>query len=318
MRTALITGVTGQDGSYLAEWLVGHGYRVHGMVRPGSRVLLPTLPGVEFHPADLQDSAALRACVAKVRPDETYHLGGQSDVAHSFSNPASTLVINVMGTLNLLEAVRAERPDSRFFHAGTAQVFGEPDVEPQDESTPHRPVNPYGVSKAAAGDLVRIARDSGGFFAVNGILYNHESPRRGANFVTRKVCRAVAAIRAGRQKELVMGDLSARRDWGYAPDFVRGMWLTLQHPEPGDYVFATGELRSVEDLVAAAFGRVGLDWRDHVRQDRSFFRPQDCHHLVGNPAKARRVLGWVGTKGFEAMIAEMVDAELRTLSALPG
>lgn len=316
MPTALITGVTGQDGSYMAEFLAARGYSVHGMVRPGNRGAPTNPPGVMLHPADLQDPVALRAVVAKVRPDETYHLGGQSDVAYSFSNPASTLTVNVMGTLNLLEAVRAERPDSRFFHAGTAQVFGEPTVEPQDESVPYRPVNPYGLSKAAACDLVRIARDKGGFFAVNGILYNHESPRRGANFVTRKVCRAAAAIRTGRQQELVMGDLSARRDWGYAPDFVRGMWLSLQHATPGDYVFATGQLRSVEDLVSAAFQRVGLDWRKHVRQDQSFFRPQDCHHLVGNPAKARSLLGWCPSKGFAEMIAEMVDAELAALQ--PG
>lgn len=316
MPTALITGVTGQDGSYLAEFLVARGYSVHGMVRPGSRGTLPSAAGVTLHPADLQDATALRACVSQVRPDETYHLGGQSDVAHSFTNPASTLTVNVLGTLNLLEAVRAERPDSRFFHAGTAQVFGEPSVEPQDEAVPYRPVNPYGVSKAAACDLVRIARDKAGFFAVNGILYNHESPRRGANFVTRKVCRAAAAIRTGRQQELVMGDLSARRDWGYAPDFVRGMWLSLQHRVAGDYVFATGELRSVEELVSIAFERVGLDWRKHVRQDRSFFRPQDCHHLVGNPARARDVLGWRPSKGFAEMIAEMVDAELQAIQ--PG
>jgi GDPmannose 4,6-dehydratase len=239
-----------------------------------------------------------------------YHLAGQSHVGLSFEIPESTCEMTAMGTLRLLEMLRDLPKPPRLFHASSSEIFGRPGVMPQDETTPANPVNPYGVAKAFATQMVRIYRDSFGMFACNGIMYNHESPRRGENFVTRKICMAAAAIKAGQQKELLIGDTSAQRDWGWAPDFVRGMWLSLQHSEPGDYLFATGELHSVQEVVETAFGVVGLDWKQFVRKDPRFLRPAEPQRLVGNPAKAAKVLGWKPEVKFRDLIRRLTEAEL--------
>lgn len=314
MPIALITGLTGQDGSYLAEQLVAEGIEVHGVVRPGQITLPPWLEPLRdrlrLHPVDLLNPTAVEGLVRLVQPDEVYHLAARSHVGESFADPAAVLEFNTVGTARLLGAVRSAAPSARFLHAGSAQVFGQPAVSPQTEDTPFRPVNPYGVSKAAACDLVRVVRDGAGVFAVNVFLYNHESPRRPVSFLTRKVCRGVAAIRSGRESELVLGDLSPRRDWGHARDHVRGMRLALRAAQPRDYILATGVAHSVEDWVAAAFGRVGLDWREHVRRDESLVRPSEPSLLVGDPSRAARELGWRPETDFEALVAEMVDAEI--------
>lgn len=316
MRVALITGITGQDGSYLAELLLSKGYVVHGLVRDLSRsATAPNLRAIadclNLHAAPLGDQTGLGKLFDTVKPDEIYHLAGQTHVARSFADLSGTLQDNVLGTAALLGACEALPVPPRLFFASTCQIFGQPRVEPQDEETPVRPVNPYGASKACATDLVRIARDTGRLYAVSGILYNHESPRRGPEFVTGKICRAVAAIRAGRQESLTLGDTSACRDWGDARDFVEGFWRSLQAREPSDYVFATGKLHSVQDVVEIAFGAVGLDWRQFVQVDRTLFRPAEPTRLVGNPRRAEDRLGWKAKTAFPALIGEMVQAALQ-------
>jgi len=243
--------------------------------------------------------------VRAVQPDELYHLAAQTHVAVSVQDPIATLDHNVLGTARLLSACASCPRPPKFFHASTSLVFGQPAVAPQDESTPFRPVNPYGAAKACATDLVRIARDTQGLFAVNGICYNHESPRRGPEFVTAKICRAAAEFKGGRTQKLKLGDISARRDWGDAREFVQGFWRSLQAPNPSDYVFATGRLHTVEDILRIAFESVGLEWRDHVETDPKLFRAADPTDLVGNPSKARRDLGWESNTPFEQLIREM-------------
>lgn len=326
MLRAIILGITGQDGSYLAELLLAKGYEVHGVVRRTSsldrsrlRHLYndPEVYGRQLflHYADLDDPTTLRRVLLKVQPREIYHLAGQSHVGISFEIPESTCELTAMGTLRLLEMVR-DLPDSpRLFHAASSEIFGQPKTAPQDETTPFSPVNPYGCAKAFATQMVAIYRQAFGLFACNGIMYNHESPRRGENFVTRKICRAAAAIKLGRESELVLGDTSAQRDWGDARDYVEGMWRTLQHDTAEDFVFATGELHSVQDVVECAFTTVDLEWREHVRQDERFLRRAEPMRLVGNPAKARTLLGWTARTKFEDLIAEMTRAELNTLAA---
>ncbi len=325
-QRAFITGITGQDGSYLTELLLENGYEVHGVVRRTSSLERSRLRHLYtdasihdtrlfLHYADLDDPTTLRRVVHKVQPDELYHLAGQSHVGISFEIPESTCELTAMGTLRLLEIVRDLPKPTRFYHAASSELFGRPATAPQDENTPFNPVNPYGCAKAFATQMARVYRQSFGLFAVNGITYNHESPRRGENFVTRKICRGAAAIKLGRQKELQLGDLSAQRDWGYAPDYVRGMWLALQHGQAEDFVFATGKLHSVEQLVETAFQSVGLNWRDHVKQDARLLRPVESGNLVGNAAKAERLLGWKPSKSFAEMIAEMTAAELALLKA---
>ena len=325
---ALITGITGQDGSYLTEWLLGRGYEVHGVVRRTSSLERSRLghlyadPSVygrtlHLHYADLDDPTTLRRVLVKVGPDEVYHLAGQSHVGLSFDIPESTCEMTAMGTLRLLEMIRDLPRPPRLFHAGSSEMFGRPAVAPQDEDTPFQPVSPYGAAKAFAAQMVRIYREAHGLYAVNGILYNHESPRRGENFVTRKICRAAAAIREGRQRDLALGDTSARRDWGDARDYVRGMWLSLQQEVPRDYLFASGVLHSVQDVVEVAFASVGLDWRRHVRQDPRFLRPAEPSNLVGNAFRARELLGWMPEISFERLITEMTRAELTGIRA-PG
>ena len=324
MPRALITGVTGQDGSYLAELLLAKGYEVHGLVRRTSSLDRSRLnhlyadPKVHgqrlfLHYADLDDPTTLRRVLVKAAPDELYHLAGQSHVGLSFEIPESTCEMTAMGTLRLLEMVRDLPSPLRLFHASSSEIFGQPAQLPQDEETPFAPVNPYGCAKAFATQMVSVYRRTFGLFACNGIMYNHESPRRGENFVTRKICRAAAAIKLGLERELSLGDTTAQRDWGDARDYVRAMWLTLQHPTAEDFVFATGRTHRVQDVVETAFSAVGLDWQTHVKQDARFMRPAEPLRLVGNPAKARRLLQWEPSTTFAAMITEMTQAELARL-----
>ncbi len=320
-RKALVTGITGQDGSYLTELLLGKGYEVHGVVRRTSSLERSRLQALYsdpatygrrlfLHYADLDDPTTLRRVLMKVAPDEVYHLAGQSHVGLSFEIPESTCEMTAMGTLRLLEMLRDLPTPPRLFHAASSEIFGRPVTAPQNEETPFNPVNPYGAAKAFAAQMVRIYREAHRLFAVNGILYNHESPRRGENFVTRKICRAAAAIRRGTQSELLLGDTSARRDWGHAQDYVLGMWLSLQHETAQDYVFASGVLHSVQDVVETAFQAVDLDWRAHVKQDARFMRPAEPLQLVGDPSRANRVLGWSASTSFEQLIRGMTLAEL--------
>lgn len=314
MPSALITGITGQDGSYLSEHLLAAGCEVHGLVRDPGRLPQSHIAGwldrLTIHPADFADAAGLRDLLRRIQPDEVYHLAAQPHVAASVSDPVATLDINVLGTARLLDACRRCPVPPRFFHASTSLVFGDPDVSPQDEDTPFRPVNPYGASKACATDLVRIARETEGLFLVNGICYNHESPRRDPGIVTAKICTAAARIRQGRQKTLTLGNLSARRDWGDAREFVAGFRAALQAAQPADYVFATGVLHSVEDVLQVAFETVGLDWRDHVETDPSLFRAVDPGRMVGNPSRAFHHLGWKASTRFEDLIGEMTRSAL--------
>lgn len=326
MPKALITGITGQDGSYLTELLLGKGYEVHGIVRRTSSLERSRLKHLHadtgvynqrlfLHYADLDDPTTMRRVLVKVAPDEIYHLAGQSHVGLSFEIPESTCESTAMGTLRLLEMVHDLPKPPRLFHASTSEIFGRPQAAPQDENTPRNPVNPYGCAKAFATQMVGIYRQTYGLFACNGIMYNHESPRRGENFVTRKICRAAAAIKLGLQKELVLGDTSAQRDWGYAPDYVNAMWLALQHKEADDYIFATGILHSVSDVVTLAFQAAGLSHADYVKQDARLLRKAESVNLQGNPAKAKRVLGWKHTMTFEELIAAMTLSELEGLRA---
>jgi len=324
-KKALITGITGQDGSYLAELLLAKDYEVHGVVRRTSSLdrsrlnhlySNPEIYGRKLflHYADLDDPTTLRRVLTRCSPDELYHLAGQSHVGLSFEIAESTCELTAMGTLRLLEMVRDLPRAPRLYHAASSEIFGQPLQSPKDEQTPMRPINPYGCAKAFATQMVTLYRNSYGLFACNGIMYNHESPRRGENFVTRKICRAAAAIKLGLETELLLGDTTAQRDWGHSRDYVRGMWLALQHATADDYVFATGQLHSVQDVVEAAFGVVGLDWRKHVKQDDRFLRPAEPLHLVGNAAKARRVLRWEPQTTFAELIKEMTRAELEALA----
>jgi len=321
---ALITGITGQDGSYLTELLLERGYEVHGLVRRTSSLERSRLVGLYENPdiynkklflhyADLDDVTTFRRLLLKTSPHEVYHLAGQSHVGLSFEIPESTCEMTAMATLRLLEMVRDLPNPPRLFHAASSEVFGRPSHAPQNEDTPMGPVSPYGCAKAFATTMVKIYRESFQLFACNGIMYNHESPRRGENFVTRKICRAAAAIKSGRQNDLQLGDTSAQRDWGYAPDYVRGMWLALNHTEPGDYVFATGELHTVQDIVETAFAAVDLDWTQFVRHDQRMMRPAEPVNLVGNAQKARDVLGWRPATAFRDFIGEMTRAEVAAL-----
>lgn len=321
MARALITGITGQDGSYLAELLLDKGYEVHGIVRrsstPENSWLAPLCRNPKvldqrlyIHRADLDDPTTLRRVIGRAAPDEFYHLAGQSHVGLSFEIPEVTCDITGMAVLRLLEIIRDLPKPPRFFHASSSEIFGRPQITPQDEQTPVKPVTPYGCAKAFATQMVSVYREAHGLFACNGIFYNHESPRRGGSFVTQKICRAAAAIKRGSERELRMGSLSTWRDWGDARDYVRGMWLALQHETAGDYVFATGELHSVEEVVQIAFSVVDLDWRQFVKQDPRFMRPDEPVRLVGNPAKARQLLSWHSRNDFKGLITDMVHAAL--------
>jgi GDPmannose 4,6-dehydratase len=304
-RTALITGLSGQDGSYLAEFLVARGYRVHGLSRPGER--LQTGAAVSSTEVDIESAEAVRAVVGSVRPDECYHLAAQTFVPGA---EIPTVRTNVNGTLHVLEALRHEAPSCRVFLAGSSEMFGRPTVSPQDEQTPFQPRNVYGAAKVAAYHLLRVYRQDYGMFACCGFLYNHESPRRGPWFVTRKITQAAARIQAGQQTELRLGNLDTIRDWGHARDYVRAMWLMLQRATPDDYVIATGRGRTVREFVHAAFTAVGLDWQRFVHIDPAFYRPAEEVPLVGCPAKAREQLGWDAETPFAQLVKEMVDADM--------
>ena len=317
MKRALITGIGGQDGSILAELLLEHGYDVAGLVRPGADHY-PNLDAVqdrvELVEADLLDQRSLATALAATAPAEVYNLAAPSFVPMSWERPVETAGFAAVGATSMLEAIRAVDPSIRFYQASSSEIFGEPLDSPQTESTPLNPVTPYGVAKAYAHFIVHSYRRQYGLFACSGILYNHESPRRPLQFLPRKVAHGAAAISLGLEEELVLGDLDARRDWGYAGDYVRAMWLMLQQAEPGDYVVASGEEHSVRELVECAFARVGLDWHDHVRVDPAFQRgAAELQRLVGDPTHAQERLGWRREIGFEQLVHLLVDADLERL-----
>ncbi len=322
-RKALLTGITGQDGSYLAELLLTKGYEVHGLVRRSSTFntrridhlyVDPHEAGARFflHYGDLSDSGQLSHLVYNLHPDEIYHLAAQSHVRVSFDMPEYTGDVTGLGVTRLLEAIRRSGIKTRFYQASSSELFGDA-PPPQNEDTPLRPRSPYAAAKLYGYWMVRNYREAYGLFAVNGILFNHESPRRGETFVTRKITRAVARIKFGLQKKLYLGNLEARRDWGYAPDFVEAMWLMLQQDTPEDLVIATGEDHSVREFLAEAFAHVDLDWRDYVEIDPRYFRPTEVDVLRGDAGKARRLLGWQPRVSFKELVRLMVDADLQAL-----
>ena len=321
----MLTGITGQDGSYLAEQLLKRDYIVHGLVRRTSSTqrvrLAPLFHDSEvydkrlfLHYADLDDTTTIRRILLKTEPDELYHLAGQSHVGASFEIPETTCQFTGMGTLKLLEIVRDLANKPRFLHISSSEIFGRPDDVPQNEETAMRPVTPYGVAKSFATNMVRLYRDSFGLFACNAICYNHESERRGESFVTRKITKAVASISLGLQDKLKLGSLDGLRDWGYAPEYTEAMWRMLQQPEPDDYVLATGVANSIRDFLAAAFGAVDLDWQNYVEQDPRYMRPSEVTQLVGDAAKAKAKLGWTATTTLQELARRMVQSDREQLS----
>jgi GDPmannose 4,6-dehydratase len=319
-RTALITGITGQDGAYLSQLLLEHGYRVFGLLaRRGSDTLwrlreLDVEGAVELVNGDLTDLSSIMRAIEVSRPDEIYNLGAQSYVGASWQQPVLTAAVSGLGAVNVLEALRIVQPKARFYQASTSEMFGLIQAESQDESTPFYPRSPYGVAKLFAHWSTINYRESYGLHASSGILFNHESPLRGVEFVTRKVSDAVARIKLGMARELKLGNIDAKRDWGYAKDYVRAMWLMLQQDAPEDYVVATGVTTTVRDMCRIAFEHVGLRYEDHVVIDPALFRPAEVDVLLGNPGKARRKLGWSPQTRLEELIAMMVDADMRRLS----
>ncbi len=317
-RRALVTGIGGQDGSLLAELLLDEGYEVFGVVRRAPDAYADRLAGIADRLTvvreDLLDQRSLVAVLRSARPSEVYNLAAPSFVPRSWDEPVLTAEFAAVGVTAMLEAIREVDPTVRFYQASSSEIFGEPVETPQNESTPLLPLTPYGVAKAYGHFISGSYRRRYGLFACCGILYNHESPRRPLDFLPRKVAHAAAAISLGLESELLLGDLDSRRDWGYAGDYVRAMWLMLQQDEPDDYVVATGESHSVQDLVERAFAHVGLEWRDHVRSDPALRRgAAELHHLVGNPARSRERLGWRPTVDFDGLVALLVDAELERL-----
>jgi GDPmannose 4,6-dehydratase len=319
---ALITGIGGQDGSYLAELLLENGYEVAGVVRPGAAPyenLTEIRHRLELLEADLLDQQSLESALHSARPNEVYNLAAPSFVPVSWDRPVETAEFAAVGATAVLEAIRAVDPSIRYYQASSSEIFGEPREMPQTEVTPLEPVTPYGVAKAYAHFIVHSYRRRYGLFACSGILYNHESPRRPLEFLPRKVAHGAAAISLGLEDNLVLGDLDARRDWGFAGDYVRAMWLMLQQDEPDDYVVASGSARSVRELVQAAFARVGLDWQKHVRVDPALQRgAAELHRLVGDPSKARSRLGWEPEVDFTELVHLLVDADLVRLRATAG
>jgi GDPmannose 4,6-dehydratase len=320
-KTALITGITGQDGSYLAELLLSKGYEVHGIVRrvaledPGHRLcrIQHLKDKVTLHAASLESYASIFRVIRMVNPDECYHLAAQSYVSYSFEDEFSTINTNISGTHYMLSSIKENCPQCKFYFAGSSEMFGNAIESPQNESTPFHPRSAYGISKIAGFDLTRNYREAYGLFACNGILFNHESERRGFEFVTRKISSGVARIKKGLAFELRLGNLYAKRDWGYSPDYVDAMWRMLQQPEPDDYVVATGESHSILDFVEAAFGAVDLDWKKYVVTDETLFRPAEVNELLGDASKARRNLNWEPKIRFNSLVDLMVRADLARL-----
>ena len=321
MKKALITGITGQDGSYLADLLLAKGYEVHGIIRRASSFNTSRIDhlytdshvnGVRLHLhyGDLSDSLNLTRLIDRTGPDEIYHLGAQSHVRVSFDIPEYTGDVTALGTIRLLEALRETRVPARFYQASSSEMFGKVQEVPQTETTPFWPRSPYAVAKVYGYWATVNYRESYGIHASNGILFNHESPRRGETFVTRKITRAVAAIKQGRQKELYLGNMEAKRDWGYAPEYVEGMWRMLQQPEGGDYVLATNETHTVKEFVELAFAHADLNWEEHVKYDARYERPAEVELLIGDPTKAKTKLGWEPQTRFAELVRIMVDADL--------
>jgi GDPmannose 4,6-dehydratase len=329
LKKALITGITGQDGSYLADFLLEKGYEVHGIIRRASSFNtsridhLYTDPHVNdvrmfLHHGDITDSTNLIRLMNQIEPDEVYNLAAQSHVRVSFDIPEYTADTTGVGTVRLLEAVRESGIETRFYQASSSEMFGKVQQTPQTETTPFYPRSPYGCAKVYAHWITVNYRESYDLFACSGILFNHESPRRGETFVTRKITRAVASIKAGLQNELYLGDLSPRRDWGYAKEYVEAMWLMLQQPEPDDFVIATGETHSVEEFLSVAFEHVGLDWREFVKRDPRYDRPTEVDLLVGDASKAEQQLGWRPATRFAELARLMVDADVEALNRQRG
>jgi GDPmannose 4,6-dehydratase len=320
-KRALITGITGQDGSYLAEHLLNAGYQVHGLVRrvaleePEQRLgrIRHLANRVTLHPANLDSYPSIFQVISRHKFDECYHLAAQSFVAESFSDGFSTMNTNINGTHYVLAALKELSPECKFYFAGSSEMFGKVQEVPQTERTPFRPRSPYGISKVAGFHLSVNYREAYGMFCCNGILFNHEGPRRGFEFVTRKVSSSVAKIKLGLEKEVHLGNLDARRDWGHAADYVEAIHMMLQQPEPGDYVIATGETHSVRELCEVAFSHVGLDYEKYVKVDPIFYRPAEIDLLLGDASKAARVLGWRPRRLFVDLVREMVDADLAAI-----
>lgn len=317
-KKALITGITGQDGSYLAELLLEQGYQVHGIVRrvalehPESRMwrIRNILDRIQIHSASMESYASLFNIISDLKPDECYHLAAQSFVSYSFEDEFSTINTNLNGTHYVLSALKRQAPDCRFYFAGSSEMFGKVAETPQTESTSFHPRSPYGISKMAGFELTRNYREAYDMFALSGILFNHESPRRGAEFVTRKITSAAAKIKLGIDTVIHLGNREARRDWGHAKDFVRAMWLMLQQDAPDDYVIASGDTHSVAEFLEIAFDYVGLDYREHLIIDKQLYRPSEVNVLQGDASKARKTLGWQPRVSFEGLIQEMVDSDL--------
>jgi GDPmannose 4,6-dehydratase len=319
MKRALITGITGQDGSYLAEYLLSLGYEVHGLVRQTNLENAAGANGdnlyerCKLHVVSLDSFHGLYRLISKVPFDECYHLGAVSFVGEHLADGFHTIFANTSGTHYLLAALHEMQPTCRFYFAGSSEMFGRPKVAPQNEDTAFLPRNPYGISKVTSHHVVRNYRETYGMFCITGILFNHESPRRRREFVTRKITSAVARIAAGRQQKLELGNLDAQRDWGYAPDYVRAMHMMLNHETPHDCVVATGELHTVRDFCSAAFERAGLDWKNHVVSVEKFFRKEDAIPLQGDPSRIQSLLGWKPTRTFEHIVHEMVDADMQSI-----
>lgn len=328
MKKALITGITGQDGSYLAEFLLHKGYEVHGIIRRASTFNTRRLdhlyrdPHVQngqalyLHYGDISNSGNLSDLIGETQPNEIYHLAAQSHVRVSFDLPDYTGDVTGLSTVRILEAIRRAKPDVRFYQASSSEMFGSA-PPPQHELTPFQPQSPYAAAKVYAYHITRNYRDAYNLFACNGILFNHESPRRGETFVTRKITRAVAAIVAGKQEHLYLGNLAARRDWGYAPEYVEAMWLMLQQEQPDDFVIGAGENHTVRDFLEEAFGYVELDWRDHVRIDPRYYRPTEVDDLLADASKARAALAWEPKVRFRTLVQIMLDADLELLGVTP-
>jgi GDPmannose 4,6-dehydratase len=322
MKKALITGITGQDGSYLSELLLERGYEVHGIVRrvaledPKTRMwrIRHILDRVQIHSASMESYASIFNIISEIKPDECYHLAAQSYVSYSFEDEFSTINTNLNGTHYVLSAIKRQAPDCKFYFAGSSEMFGHVNETPQNEGTPFHPRSPYGISKMAGFELTRNYRETYGMFALSGILFNHESPRRGAEFVTRKISSGAAKIKLGLEKEIKLGNLEAKRDWGHARDYVKAMWLMLQQQEPEDFVIASGRSHSVREFLETAFNYAGLNYQDYIVIDDELYRPAEVHALQGDASKAREELNWSPIISFEELIEEMVEGDLNLYS----